>query len=205
MTSIRESKQLLAEEVFQHIGAQIVDGVLEPGHRIRDVDVAEELHVSRTPVREALQRLERLGLVMMYPSRYTEVTAVTPEVVEQTLEFAGYQAGISARMGLGRMTPEERDALAALVDDLSSAADDDLRMSDARWAVFSFLTDRSGNMQHQVLLNDASLALIRNLRGWHIPDADRARMLQVYRDLHDAILRGDADDAERLVRAMYYV
>ena len=100
MTSIRESKQLLAEEVFQHIGAQIVDGVLEPGHRIRDVDVAEELHVSRTPVREALQRLERLGLVTMYPSRYTEVTAVTPETVEQTLEFAGYQAGMAARMGV---------------------------------------------------------------------------------------------------------
>lgn len=205
MTSIRESKQLLAEEVFQHIGAQIVDGVLEPGHRIRDVDVAEELHVSRTPVREALQRLERLGLVMMYPSRYTEVTAVTPEVVEQTLEFAGYQAGISARMSVGQMSSEDRDALAALVDDLTSAADDDLRMSDARWAVFSFLSDRTRNMQHQVLLNDARLALIRNLRGWHIPDADRERMLQVYRDFRDAIVRGDADDAERVVRAMYYV
>lgn len=204
-TSIRESKQLLAEEVFQHIGAQIVDGVLEPGHRIRDVDVAEELHVSRTPVREALQRLERLGLVTMYPSRYTEVTAVTPEVVEQTLEFAGYQAGISARMCIDRMSAKEREALAALVGRLSSAADDDLRSSEARWAVFSFLTDRSRNMQHQVLLNDASLALIRNLRGWHVPDGDRERMLEVYRDLRDAVLRGDPADAERLIRAMYYV
>ncbi|OAN40486.1 GntR family transcriptional regulator [Microbacterium sp. H83] len=205
MTSIRESKQLLAEEVFQHIGAQIVDGVLEPGYRIRDVDVAEELHVSRTPVREALQRLERLGLVMMYPSRYTEVTAVTADVVEQTLEFAGYQAGISARMGVGRMTSEERDALAALVDDMCAAAGDDLQLSEARWAVFSFLSDRSRNMQHQVLLNDASMALVRNLRGWHVPDADQGRMLQVYRDFRVAILAGDADEAERLARAMYYI
>jgi DNA-binding GntR family transcriptional regulator len=205
MTSIRESKQLLAEEVFQHIGAQIVDGVLEPGHRIRNVDVAVELHVSRTPVREALQRLERLGLVTMYPSRYTEVTTVTPEVVEQTLEFAGYQAGVSARMGVGRMTQDEREELATLVDRMCSALDDSEQLSDARWEVFSFLSDRSRNVQHQVLINDASMALFRNLRSWTLPEGDRARMLQVYRDFRAAVLSGDADDAERLARAMYYV
>lgn len=205
MTSIRESKQLLAEEVFQHIGAQIVDGVLEPGHRIRDVDVAEELHVSRTPVREALQRLERLGLVTMYPSRYTEVTAVTPETVEQTLEFAGYQAGMAARMGIARMTQHDRETLADLVEDMFTALDDDVRISDTRWAVFSFLSERSRNVQHQVLINDASMALFRNLRGWTVPDDDRERMLQVYRDFRLAVLRGDADDAERLARLMHYV
>lgn len=205
MTSIRESKQLLAEEVFQHIGAQIVDGVLEPGHRIRDVDVAEELHVSRTPVREALQRLERLGLVTMYPSRYTEVTAVTPETVEQTLEFAGYQAGMAARMGIARMTQHDRETLADLVEEMFTALDDDVRISHTRWAVFSFLSERSRNVQHQVLINDASMALFRNLRGWTVPDDDRERMLQVYRDFRLAVLRGDADDAERLARLMHYV
>jgi DNA-binding GntR family transcriptional regulator len=204
MTSIRESKQLLAEEVFQHIGAQIVDGVLEPGHRIRDVDVAEELHVSRTPVREALQRLERLGLVTMYPSRYTEVTAVTPETVEQTLEFAGYQAGMAARMGVARMSPHEREDLAALVEEMYTAHDD-VTISQTRWAVFSFLSDRSRNVQHQVLINDASMALFRNLRGWRVPEDDRGRMLDVYRDFRDAVLRGDADDAEHLARRMHYV
>lgn len=205
MTSIRESKQLLAEEVFQHIGAQIVDGVLAPGHRIRDVDVAEELHVSRTPVREALQRLERLGLVTMYPSRYTEVTAVTPETVEQTLEFAGYQAGMAARMGVARMTQQERERLAALVEEMYIGLDDDAHISNSRWAVFSFLSERSRNVQHQVLINDASLALFRNLRGWNVPESDRERMLQVYRDFRVAVLNADADEAERLARQMHYV
>lgn len=205
MTSIRESKQLLAEEVFQHIGAQIVDGVLEPGHRIRDVDVAEELHVSRTPVREALQRLERLGLVTMYPSRYTEVTAVTPETVEQTLEFAGYQAGMAARMGVARMTQQERVNLAALVEEMYIGLEDDVHISNSRWAVFSYLSERSRNVQHQVLINDASLALFRNLRGWNVPESDRERMLQVYRDFRDAVLNADADEAERLARQMHYV
>ena len=199
------SKQLLADAVFQHIGAQIVDGVLAPGHRIRDVDVAEELHVSRTPVREALQRLERLGLVTMYPSRYTEVTEVTPEVVEQSLEFAGYQAGNASRMGLARLSEQERAELAALVEQMYDSLDDDILTSNTRWAVFSYLSDRSGNAQHRTVVSEAGMALFRNLRGWRVPEEDRERMLQVYRDFHDAVLRGDGDEAERLARAMHYV
>lgn len=204
-TRVRESKQLLAEEVFQHIGSQIVDGTLEPGDRIRDVDVADELHVSRTPVREALQRLERLGLVVMYPSRYTEVTSVTPEIVAQSLEFAGYQAGMAARMGVARMTAQEREQAAELVEELFVDQHDDRRVFDIRWTVFTFLSDHSRNVQHQILLTDASMALARNLGRWSVPESDRERMQGVYRDFHDAILRGDADDAERLARAMHGV
>ncbi|GAT73779.1 regulatory protein GntR HTH [Microbacterium sp. HM58-2] len=199
------SKQLLADAVFQHIGAQIVEGVLAPGHRIRDVDVAEELHVSRTPVREALQRLERLGLVTMYPSRYTEVTEVTPEVVAQSLEFAGYQAGNACRMGLPRLSEQERVELAALVEQMYDSLDDDTLTSNTRWAVFSYLSDRSGNAQHRTVVNEAGMALFRNLRGWRVPAEDRERMLQVYRDFHDAVLHGDGEEAERLARAMHYV
>lgn len=203
--SISGSKQLLAEEVFQHIGTQIIEGVLQPGHRIRDVEVAGELHVSRTPVREALQRLERLGLVVMYPSRYTEVTAVTPETVQQTLEFAGYLAGAGARMGVARMSRADREHLAELIEEMPSALDDGEEISRTRWAVFSFLSEHSRNLQHQTMTNAASMALFRNLRGWTVPLDDRERMVQVYRDFRDAVLRADSEAAEHLARQMHYV
>lgn len=203
--NVGESKRLLADEVFHHIGQQIIDGVLEPGHRIRDVTVADELHVSRTPVREALQRLERLGLVTMYPSRYTEVTLVTPEIVRETLEFAGYQAGMSARLGVPRLSASERDYLAGLIEQMYTSLDDGLVTSETRWAVFSYLSNRSQNSQHAGLVTDSSIALFRNLRGWVVPVEDRTRMRQVYVDFRDAVLRGDGDDAEHHARAMYYV
>lgn len=205
MMSTRGSKQLLAEEVFQHIGTQIIEGVLRPGHRIRDVEVAGELHVSRTPVREALQRLERLGLVIMYPSRYTEVTEVTPETVQQTLEFAGYLAGMGARMGVARMSRPDREHLADLIGEMHTALDDGAEISRTRWAVFSFLTEHSRNLPHQTMTNAASMALFRNLRGWIVPEDDRERMVQVYRDFREAVLRADADAAERFARQMHYV
>lgn len=205
--SITESKnkQLLAEEVFHHIGQQIIDGILPPQHRIRDVDVAEEFHVSRTPVREALQRLERLGLVTMYPSRYTEVTTVTAEVVDQTRVFAGYQAGVSARMGVPRISATQRTHLAKLVDDMHLALEADDETTESRWAVFSYLSDHSGNSQHVTLMNDAEVALFRNLRDWRVPADEHERMHTTYASFRAAILRGDADEAERLSRAMYYV
>jgi DNA-binding GntR family transcriptional regulator len=101
---IGTTKQLLSEEVFLHLGMAIVRGELAPHDRIRDADIARELHVSRMPIREALQRLERIGLVTMYPSRYTEVTAVSDGLVADSAEFAGYQAGIAARLAAERMT-----------------------------------------------------------------------------------------------------
>lgn len=200
-----DDKKLLADEVFHHIGTRIVDGTLPPGHRIRDIEVAEELHVSRTPVREALQRLERLGLVTMYPSRYTEVTAVTPEVVAQSLEFAGYLAGNATRMSVPRLSPEERAEAASLVDGLLASIDDESTISDSRWAMFAYLSERSGNTQHRSLVNESAMALFRSLRGWTVPDEDKDRMRQVYEDFRAAILRGDGDEAERQARAMHYV
>lgn len=204
-TSVGESKQLLAEEVFHYVGRQIIDGTLAAGERIRDVDVAEELHVSRTPVREALQRLERLGMVTMYPSRYTEVTDVTSETIAQSLAFAGYQAGIAARLATPRLTPAQREHAVHLATGMHASLDDGTKTSDARWAVFTFLADHSGNAQHRTLIEDSSMVLFRNLRDWAVPATDRGRMRQIYLDFCDAVSRADGERAEQLVRAMYYL
>lgn len=200
-----ENKQLLAEEVFQYIGRQIVDGTLAPGQRIRDLDVAERLHVSRTPVREALQRLERLGMVTMYPSRYTEVTEVTTDTIAQSLAFAGYQAGIAARLAVPRLSASERVYVARLVEAMYDSLHDSTLTTDTRWDVFAYLGARSQNAQHCAVIEETTVALLRNLRQWTVPVEDREWMLQVYVDFHDAVLRGDGDEAERLTRAMHYL
>ncbi|MFS0895467.1 GntR family transcriptional regulator [Microbacterium sp. 179-I 3D3 NHS] len=200
-----ENKQLLADEVFHHIGDRIIDGRLAPGQRIRDLDVAAKLHVSRTPVREALQRLERLGMVVMYPSRYTEVTEVSAETIAQSLAFAGYQAGVAARLAVPRLTAAQRAHVGRLVEKMYDSLGDSVRTTNTRWAVFSYLGTHSDNAQHCVVIEDTTVALLRNLRHWKMPSEDHERMLQVYRDFRDAVLRGDGDEAERLTRAMHYL
>jgi len=68
------SRALLRENAYRSIRDAIVDGTLQPGERLNDVELAQWLGVSRTPVREALTRLEESGLVQTKPGRYTMVS-----------------------------------------------------------------------------------------------------------------------------------
>lgn len=198
-------KHLLAEEIFDIVARRIIDGELEPGSRIRDIELATQLGVSRTPVREALQRLERLGMVKMYPSRYTEVSEITADIVEQSRVFAGLQAGVTAWLALPRLTPEQREQIAALVDQVDEALDDPRGANDARHELFVTLSALTANAQQQALAGDTQLALRRNLRFWTPSSDERAAMRAAGAGFRAAVLAGDAAEGDRLARAMHLV
>lgn len=69
----------MVSEVFDQLLGEVMRGELEPGQRISDAELAVHFGVSRTPVREALQRLREIGVVEASPSRFTRVADVTPE------------------------------------------------------------------------------------------------------------------------------
>lgn len=69
--------------VFEQILAAVHEGTLLPAQRISDAELAAQFGVSRTPVREALQRLREIGIIEASPSRFTRVAAVTPEQTAQ--------------------------------------------------------------------------------------------------------------------------
>lgn len=199
------TKHLLAEEVYQRVGASIVDGTLPPGHHIRDAELAAQFGVSRMPIREALQRLERVGLVEMYPSRFTQVTEVPPALTAETLEYAGYLGGAVAATAVPRLTAQEREEAAALARALDDGIDDPAALFATRWSLFRYLSERSGNRILGSMFEESSMAMYRNLRPWEPGPSDRGRMHDVHADLAAAILAGDGHAAEHLVRAMHLV
>ncbi|GAB3595294.1 GntR family transcriptional regulator [Microbacterium tumbae] len=201
--SIGKTKQLLAEEVFRHLGTAIVNGELGPRERIRDAEIALQLHVSRMPIREALQRLERIGLVTMYPSRYTEVTEVTDAVVADSREFAALQSGFVARLACARMTDAEHAEIDRLIDEIVDGVDDLKGASLARQRLFDRLSELSGNALQHALMTEASLALARNLQGLPHDDDDRDRALSLYAELREAMRSRDAEAVERISRAIH--
>ena len=69
-------KSLMRDDVYQHLKDLIVQGTLEPTEKLRDIDLANQLGVSRTPVREALRRLEDEGLVETKQNAWTRVSKV---------------------------------------------------------------------------------------------------------------------------------
>lgn len=73
----------MVTQVFEQLLSEMMSGDLQPGQRISDADLAVRFGVSRTPVREALQKLRDIGLIEASASRFTRVTDVTPEQTEQ--------------------------------------------------------------------------------------------------------------------------
>jgi DNA-binding GntR family transcriptional regulator len=115
--------------VFEQLRSWIEDGVLEPGETLKDGEIAERLGVSRTPVREALQMLERLGVVEMLPGRLTRVTPISQGDVELLYGPLGALHATAAELGTPRATPDDiaemrrhNDALLAAVDGGEQAA-----------------------------------------------------------------------------------
>ncbi|WP_203137492.1 GntR family transcriptional regulator [Microbacterium sp. JZ31] len=202
LTPIDKGKRLLADRVFRYLAQAIIDGTLEQGERIRDADLAEQLNVSRMPIREALQRLERIGLVEMMPSRYTRVTVVTDEIVRSSLAYAGYKCGIDLRVALPHLTvAQERRAL-ELLDAMEAALGDAEASITARIAFSRFIDSIVPETVYSRQLQDLDVALERNLR--HVgPVATDDELRENYAQLRDAIRRRDHDTAERLVRAQF--
>jgi len=190
----------LADAVYERIGEAILSGALAPGAKIRDADLAHQLGVSRMPVREALQRLERVGLVEMSPSRYTRVTEVTPELARASFEYFGYQAALAARLSAARMGDDARREALSRIDELCELLSDPPAFFRAAGEFFLHLATHSGNPVFVHVVREGWLGLIRNLRGHTSAWDGDAELRQHFEELREAIASGDGDAAERTVR-----
>lgn len=88
-------RSLLRDDVYRSIRDAIVRGQLAPGEQLRDQELGAWLQVSRTPVREALQRLAQAGLVVAQPGRMTRVAPEDPELILAARQIAAELHGLA--------------------------------------------------------------------------------------------------------------
>ncbi len=106
-------RALLRDTVYERLCEAIVDGSFRPGERLRDGDLATWLGVSRTPVREALLRLGRTGLVIATPSRSTVVAAIDAQTFHDAVQVVGAMHELALRLAMTRLLPEHLAAMRA--------------------------------------------------------------------------------------------
>ena len=196
---------VLGDEVYARLGEAILDGTLAPGDRLRDHELAEWLGVSRTPVREALQRLERVGLVEVSPHRYTRVTIPNDKAQADTLEFVAYLMGNAARITVTNASDEALgDALADLDEVIAaSRADDYAELMRTSHVFFAKLTRTTGNVAILRFMREAELAIRRNVSTWRpIIECPIART-SLYEDFRAALHDREGVRAEALVRELH--
>jgi DNA-binding GntR family transcriptional regulator len=109
-----------AEEAQATLRAAILSGEIAPGARLGEVELAEQLGVSRTPVREALRRLAADGLVEVLPNRGARVAQWTPADLDEIYELRALLESHGASRAATRIDAAEVDVLAKLCDDMEA-------------------------------------------------------------------------------------
>ncbi|MDN3495052.1 GntR family transcriptional regulator [Planococcus sp. APC 4015] len=195
---------VLGDEVYATLSEAILDGTLPPGERLRDQDLAERLGVSRTPVREALQRLERSGLVEVSPNRYTRVSIPSEKLTADTEEFVMYTLGSCMRIALDRGSDDAVDVAIASMDAViaASRADDHVSMRESSIGFFEHVVTATGNTAFLTMMREAEMAIRRNLAQWHPAIECPLRRTETYERLRGAMRARDGALAEALVREL---
>jgi DNA-binding GntR family transcriptional regulator len=111
----------LREQVYEVVLQAIVNADFPPGHQIRDLDIARSLGVSRTPVREALQRLVDEGLVETAPGAATRVTPIDVDAVRNIYPNVGALHALAVRLGAARIGRSELEELTRTNDAFAAA------------------------------------------------------------------------------------
>ncbi|MBI2939194.1 MAG: GntR family transcriptional regulator [Chloroflexi bacterium] len=111
----------LRDEVFEGLVEEIVSGRLPAGQRLLEAEIARQLGVSKTPVREAMIRLGRMGLVVYHPRRGTFVAEIGPEIVRDIFALRRLIEGYVTAEAARRATPDHLRSLERIVDDLAAA------------------------------------------------------------------------------------
>jgi DNA-binding GntR family transcriptional regulator len=115
------ARRSLATDAYEMLLGAIVSGELAPGQRIRDRDLAEQLSVSRMPVREALKRLEDEGLVETVPNLETRVAPVRPEQAAQAFPVLAALHGLATRLAVPALSAADLADLERLDADRAGA------------------------------------------------------------------------------------
>ena len=200
MKELGQSHANLGDLVANEIRVAILAGTLQPGERLKQEQLAEDMGVSRIPVREALRILEAEGLVETRPGRGSQVVELTRDGAADVLMVRGALEGLAARLAAERVTPEVVARLRIAVDEGKRASDagDHGSASDAHTRFHLELARAGGNSHLQTELEFfpakaewivATLLQSRSEYSW-----------QEHEAIVDAVASGDADQAEQLTK-----
>lgn len=191
-----------AQRVRDALETAIVDGRHRPGERLDPARLEEEFGCSRTPVREALQALERSGLVQIRPKQGTYVTELGLSELAERFEVMAELEGMAARLASRRIGVAELAALDEAVAECAQHAEagdaDGYYYANARF--HATLYDSCGNeyLRQQVHQLKRALQPYRRLQ-LRVPDRMR-RSLAEHRTIAAAVRAGDSETAEDAAR-----
>ena len=200
----RLEPRALSRRIVEQLKRVIIGGELRPGDRVLETDLAEQLGVSRGPVREAFRQLEQEGLLVSYPHRGTFVASVPEDEIEEVYALRAQIEVYAARRVVARQPEEAARVLQEIVDGMEAAvrADDLPALADRDLQFHDTLLELSGYQGlHRIWRSMDGLVRARTYATLGaMDDSDFvSRTARIHQPIIDAIRAADADAAERAV------
>lgn len=188
----------LREIVYEELKRQILVGEIAPGTRMMEVDLADEMGVSRTPVREAIRKLEKEGLVTIEPRRGAYASDISIKDMLDVLEVRQTLEGMAASLAARKVTEEEKrdfiKASKAYNDAVASGNTDEIIKCDELF--HQLIVNYSDNKTLETLLSQVQELALR-FRYIYYDDFSRyERMPREHEEIEEAILSGDIEKAK---------
>lgn len=194
--SLPTKRLLLRDVVFAKLRDAIVSGELQPGEAINEPEVEVWANVSRTPVREAIDRLAAVGLVDVLPQRGTLVAALDPSRAGSSFSLLGELLAVSARIAVPVTAASQRETVVRRAGSVRSAVD---LLADG--GVFDVLVGVVGNPRLRQAWNELAPHVVRM---WTIAPDYAPSLDELDLDtLTQAMAGGDGDRVEAVLRRWF--
>jgi len=184
----RRRTESITESVYRRLKEAVLRGDLEPGMIISENDVAAEFGCSRTPAREALQKLSLEGYVALTPRRGYVITAPSVRDTSEGYQLREILEGEAAYLAATRMTPQ---ILHALEECLRADAG---QLGPSNFRFHTLIAEAAGNRRLKLLIGQ----LIEEMNRVEEldPGMQTPEYMSEHRSIYDALKNGDPDGAK---------
>jgi DNA-binding GntR family transcriptional regulator len=187
----------LRDVVFNTLRQAILTGELKPGERLMEIHLADRLGVSRTPIREAIRKLELEGLVVMIPRKGAQVAKITEKNLKDVLEVRRVLDMLAVKLACQRMSEDEKKELKQACDEFKKVVRDnntkDITEADVRF--HDIILKSTGNDRLIQLVNNLAEQMYR-YRLEYIKDSSYHNILvQEHEAIYSAIMNQEEEKA----------
>lgn len=190
----------LRDVVFNTLRQAILKGELKPGERLMEIALAERLGVSRTPIREAMRKLELEGLVVMIPRRGAQVANITEKDLNDVLDVRIALENMAIEKACERMTEEEMGRLwvAAKEFERTMGEGNLVKLAEADVAFHEIIYRAADNRRLNQVLNNLREQIYRYRVEYLKEEETRNVLVMEHEELTQAIKERDVKRAQEI-------
>ncbi len=191
----------LRDVVYQTLRQAILRGELEPGERLMEIQLANKLGVSRTPVREAIHKLSQEGLVLMIPRKGAEVADISEKSMRDVLEVRKALEELAVQLACDKITEEQIEELRRAGEEFKQTlkSRDIMEIAEADVRFHDVIYQATDNEKLVQLLNNLSEQMYRYRVEYLKDESVFPRLAKEHDEIVELVEKRDKKNAAKIM------